>query len=220
MKCVFPILRESLLTALVLKELLNINRDDTRPQCICDLICRDQSKNTQSPFNHLWCVCVCVCIKASPEATIEYNRESLQAFPGGKRKPTSGPIFMSQAERFGGNLPPRSVQDVMPSRLWVVCPTCSRTYDQLPRHWSQSGCAPAPEERAAALAQARQRAYALTANGSLRAEELEELRQEADPLRALCRRLGVVIVEGGEGAERAGVRRGSAGRVCITWETA
>ena len=151
------------------------------------------------------------------------HRELLQVFAGSKQKPTSGPLFMSQAECFGGYLPPDRVTRTAclqgcgssARRADWLSTSCHGTVDQLPRHWLQSSCAPVPEERAAVLVEARQRAYSLTANGSLRSEELEELRRKPDPLRALCRRLGVMVIECGEGAER----RGKAGQVCILWET-
>ena len=52
----------------------------------------------------------------------------------------------------------------------------------MPQHWSQLRCAPACKECAAVLPDARQWAYSLTANGFMRAEELDELCRERDTL--------------------------------------
>lgn len=82
-------------------------------------------------------------------------------------------------------------------RMWLLCDYCHRTFDMLPRHWKQSRCGPATaEETKTAMAKARARAFNLTRQAAAISEEdLERLALlESDPVRALCRQLGVSVV--------------------------
>ena len=89
-------------------------------------------------------------------------------------------------------------------RLWVLCDYCQKPFNMLPRHWSQSRCGPATAaERKAAIVEARARAFSLTRTAAVVTnEELDHLRLQADPLQALCLKLGVVVAETYRGKEK------------------
>ena len=82
------------------------------------------------------------------------------------------------------------------SRIYTICEWCYGVYDQLPRHWARSRCGPRRGQDATAASQrAREAAYRLTSTAAtINETELARLREQPDPLRALCQKLGTKVV--------------------------
>ena len=83
----------------------------------------------------------------------------------------------------------------MSGRIWLRCRWCNKTFNQLMKHWSQSRCGPAVDEREQARTAAREEAHALTQKAVITQETLDQLGTRPDPLQALADHLGITVVD-------------------------